>query len=78
MCAKQEEKHHEYLNTSLENIHQEHQNLKASLADVCQEVKQMKECLEENNKTLKALLAKLNGTEDTPLWSLECYSDCDS
>jgi len=33
----------------------------------CQEVKQMKECLEENNKTLKALLARMNGTEDAPL-----------
>lgn len=33
----------------------------------CQEVKQIKECLEENNKTLKALLARLNGTYDTPL-----------
>lgn len=66
MCG-QEEKHHQYLDTSLKSIHQEHQNLKTTLANVCQEVKQMKECLEENNKTLKAVLARLNGTQDTPL-----------
>ena len=67
MCAKKEEEFRPDLRSSLPNIHQEHQDLKASFADVCQELKQMKECLEENNKTLKALLAKLNGTEDTPL-----------
>ena len=67
MCGQQEEKHHQYLDTSLKNIHHEHQNLKTTLANVCQEVKQMKECLEENNKTLQALLAKLNGNEDTSL-----------
>lgn len=67
MCGQQEEKHHQYLDTSLKTIHQEHQNLKATLANVCQEVKQMKECLKENNKTLKAVLARLNGANDTPL-----------
>ncbi|XP_078369943.1 uncharacterized protein LOC144653736 [Oculina patagonica] len=67
MCAKKEEEYHPDLKTSIANIYQEHQDLKASFADVCQEVKQMKECVEENNKTLKALLAKLNGTEDTQL-----------
>lgn len=67
MCAKKEEEYHPDLKTSIANIYREHQDLKARFADVCQEVKQMKECLEENNKTLKALLAKLNGTEDTPL-----------
>lgn len=70
MCGQQEENYHQYFDTSLKKIHQEHQNLKTTLADVCQEVKQMKESLEENNKTLQTLLAKLNGDEDTPLWSL--------
>ncbi|KAJ7393123.1 hypothetical protein OS493_008422 [Desmophyllum pertusum] len=63
MCAKNDED----LKTSLANVCQEHQELKSNLADVCQEVKQMKECLEENNKTLKAVLAKLNGSQNTPL-----------
>jgi len=66
MSEQQKEKSYENLDTSLKNIHQEHQNLKTALADVCQQVKQMRECLEENNKTLKALLARM-GTEDTPL-----------
>lgn len=55
------------LKTNLASIYQEHQDLKASLADVRQEVQEMKDCLEENNRTLKAVLANLKGVQDTPL-----------
>ena len=43
------------------------QDVKSTLANVCQEVKNIKNCLEETRITLKAVLAKLNGSEDTQM-----------